>query len=114
MPSRASRGEVWLADLDPSTGHEQGRRRPVLIVSDDRYNHGRGEMVIIVPLTTRDRGVPLHVAIDPPEARREERSFAMCDQVRAISAERLEHSFGSVSRETMRLIEDRLRIVLAL
>ena len=34
------RGEVWLADLNPTRGHEQARRRPVLVVSDDLFNRG--------------------------------------------------------------------------
>jgi mRNA interferase MazF len=32
------RGEVWMIDLDPTRGHEQGGKRPGLIVSDDVFN----------------------------------------------------------------------------
>jgi mRNA-degrading endonuclease toxin of MazEF toxin-antitoxin module len=32
------RGEVWLSDFDPNFGHEQGGRRPVLMVSVDSFN----------------------------------------------------------------------------
>lgn len=28
-------GEIWLAHLDPTVGHEQGGRRPVVVVSSD-------------------------------------------------------------------------------
>lgn len=31
-------GEVWLATLDPTVGHEQGGRRPVVIVSSTGFN----------------------------------------------------------------------------
>jgi len=56
------RGEVWLADLDPTRGHEQAGRRPVLVVSDDIFNRGPADLVIIChvgnqghPLARRDR-----------------------------------------------------------
>ena len=45
------RGEVWLADLDPTRDREQAGRRPVLIVSEDLFNHGPADLVIICPLT---------------------------------------------------------------
>ncbi len=38
--SAPGRGEVWLADLNPTRGHEQAGRRPVLVVSEDLFNRG--------------------------------------------------------------------------
>jgi mRNA-degrading endonuclease toxin of MazEF toxin-antitoxin module len=32
------RGEIWLVSLDPTSGHEQKGRRPVLIVSPEAFN----------------------------------------------------------------------------
>lgn len=32
------RGEIWLVSLDPTSGHEQRGRRPVLIVSPEAFN----------------------------------------------------------------------------
>ena len=32
------RGEIWLVGLDPTQGHEQKGRRPVLIVSPEAFN----------------------------------------------------------------------------
>jgi len=40
---------MWLADLDPTRGHEQAGRRPVLVVSDDIFNRGPADLVIILP-----------------------------------------------------------------
>jgi mRNA-degrading endonuclease toxin of MazEF toxin-antitoxin module len=61
------RGEVWLADLDPTFGHEQGGRRPVLIVSVDAFNAGLSGLVVVLPLTSRLRPLPLHVPVHPPK-----------------------------------------------
>ncbi|MBI1913682.1 MAG: type II toxin-antitoxin system PemK/MazF family toxin [Planctomycetes bacterium] len=65
--SSPQRGEVWLADLDPTFGHEQGGRRPVLVVSVDSFNAGLSGLVVVLPITSRIRPVPLHIPVDPPE-----------------------------------------------
>jgi mRNA-degrading endonuclease toxin of MazEF toxin-antitoxin module len=45
------RGEVWLVSLDPTEGHEQQGRRPVLIVSPDAFNRVT-KVPIVLPITT--------------------------------------------------------------
>jgi hypothetical protein len=40
-------GDVLLADLDPVTGHEQGGRRPVLVLSGSSYNELRNEQLTV-------------------------------------------------------------------
>ena len=45
------RGEVWLVDLDPSEGHEQRGRRPVLIVSPDAFNK-LTKVPVVLPITS--------------------------------------------------------------
>ena len=114
MGANASRGDVWQVDLDPVRGHEQGRRRPAVIVSTDRINHGPSDMVVVVPVTSRARPVPTFVRIHPSEAGLSVVSYAICDQPRAISKERLVRRYGMVGQRTLSDIEDRLRLVLNL
>jgi mRNA interferase MazF len=115
MNERVRRGEVWFADLDPVRGHEQAGRRPVLVVSSERFNASRAGLVLVVPLTRTDRGIPSHVAIDPPDGGIRERSFAMCEAIRSIAKERLaDRPLGIVSRLVMETVEDRLSILLDL
>jgi mRNA-degrading endonuclease toxin of MazEF toxin-antitoxin module len=45
------RGEIWLVSLDPSAGHEQSGRRPVLIVSPQGFNRLTGTPVVL-PITS--------------------------------------------------------------
>jgi mRNA interferase MazF len=113
-PKTAQRGEIWLFDPDPVRGHEQGGRRPGLVISADRYNEGRSELVVVMPLTTRDRGIPLWVAVDPPEGGLAKRSLVQCDAVRSISTTRLRRRLGRVRPATTAAIEDSLRVVLDL
>lgn len=108
------RGEVWLAELNPARGREQAGKRPVLVVSQDIFNEGPAQLVMMVPLTTTARNIPLHVEIKPPAGGLKRRSFAMCENLRSISQERISKRLGSLDRATMREVEDRLRALLDL
>jgi mRNA interferase MazF len=115
MRRRPLRGEIWSAALDPTRGHEQAGSRPVLILSNDVYNGGPGGLVIVAPLTRTDRGIPLHIPVDPPEGGLSARSYVLCDHARAISKERLgDAAWGRISGQTLAEVEDRLRVLLDL
>src|SRR5271157_6086655 len=45
------RGEIWLVGLDPTAGHEQRGRRPVLIVSPDAFN-AVTKVPVVLPITS--------------------------------------------------------------
>jgi len=113
MPDPA-RGEIWVVDLDPARGREQAGRRPALVVSDDIFNSGPAELVVVAPLTSRQKGIPFHVQIDPPEGGLKSRSFVKCEDVRSLSKQRLIRRWGTVNAQTMAAVEDRLRILLNL
>ncbi|MFO8056917.1 MAG: type II toxin-antitoxin system PemK/MazF family toxin [bacterium] len=108
------RGDIWRADLDPTTGHEQGRTRPCLIMSENSFNNGPANLVIIIPLTTTNRSIPLHVEIHPTEGGISNTSYILCDQLRTISTTRLKECWGQVSDDTMIEVEKRVRQLLGL
>jgi mRNA interferase MazF len=108
------RGEIWLVDLNPTRGHEQGGRRPGLVVSVDLFNQGPAGLVIVIPITTKEKGIPLHVEIKAPEGGLTKRSFIKCEDIRSVSRERLVQRLGQVTRNTLDAMEDRLRILLNL
>ena len=109
-----SRGEIWLVDLNPVCGHEQAGRRPALVASVDGFNHGPAGLVIVIPITTKDKGIPLHVGVFPPEGGLNEQSFIKCEDVRSVAKERLVRCLGRVEEGTLEEVEDRLRILLGL
>ena len=45
------RGEIWLVSRDPTSGHEQKGRRPVLIVSPEAFNRVT-KLPVTVPITS--------------------------------------------------------------
>ena len=110
----ALRGEVWLVDLNSTRGREQSGRRPGLVVSVDLFNEGPAGLVVILPITTKAKGIPFHVEINIPEGGLTKQSFIKCEDIRSIAKERLFKRVGRVSDETMKAVEDRLRILLNL
>jgi mRNA interferase MazF len=106
--------EVWIVDLEPPVGHEQGGVRPTLVVSSDRFNRSPSGLVNIVPITGTNRGLIAHVRVDPPEGGLVKTSFIMTDQVRTISRLRLGKRLGVISRATRAQVEVRLRVHLDL
>ena len=106
-----SRGEIWLADLNPTRAHEQAGRRPALVVSIDGFNAGPAGLILVLPITSTQRGVLYHVTITPPEGGLVQTSDILCDAIRSVSKERLGRRLGAVSPATMQAVEDRLRIL---
>lgn len=104
-------GEVWVAGLDPTVGHEQGGRRPCLVLSVDKFNAGPAGVVIVCPITTTERRLATHVRIEPPEGGVRTRSFAMSEAVRSVSTERLVTRWGSVETVTLRRVLRLLRLL---
>lgn len=109
-----SRGEVWTVNLNPVRGHEQAGYRPGLVVSVDTFNHGPAGLIVIIPITTKEKGIPFHVTINPPEGGVSKKSFVKCEDIRSVSTERLSKCLGTVSPGTLKAIEDRLKILLDL
>lgn len=112
--SAPARGEVWLADLSPTRGHEQAGRRPVLIISEDLFNRGPADLVVVLPMTSTLRPIPSHVPITPPEGGVRQATAVLCEAVRSISRDRLVARWGAVGPGTMDAVEDSLRILLRL
>jgi mRNA interferase MazF len=113
------RGEIRLADLDPVRGSEANRRRPAVIVSNDRANAvaarlGRG-VVTVVPLTSNtERIFPFQALLPAAATGLRHDSRAQAEQVRAIAVERLGGVLGRVPVDVMARLDDALRLHLEL
>ena len=78
------RGEIWLVGLDPTAGHEQKGRRPVLIVSPEAFNR-LTKVPVVVPITSggsfaRTAGFAVPLA----GAGTKTTGVVRCDQPRAL------------------------------
>ena len=94
-------GDVLICDLNPVAGREQGGIRPVVVVSHPRYAAVPG-LFIAVPLTSRYRGLEHHIEI-PADDRTglKQVSYAMTEQVRAMSRDRAGRQLGRVGDDAM-------------
>jgi mRNA interferase MazF len=89
-----NRGDIWLINLDPTLGHEQSGIRPALIISDDLLNQSLAELVIVLPITSKNKGISSHVEIHSdflPTI-----SYITTEDIRSVSVERLIKRIGSV------------------
>ena len=68
----------------------------------------------MLPITSKNKGIPFQVEVNPPEGGLTQRSYIKCEDVRSISIERLSDLWGIISPTTMMIVEDRLRILLGL
>lgn len=112
--TQIQRGEIWLADLNPGRGHEQAGKRPCLVISVNLFNQGTSGLVVVLPITSKEKRIPFHVEINPTEGGIKMKSFIKCEDVRSISIERLSQRWGVVSPTTLIAVEDRLRILMGL
>lgn len=108
------RGGVVWAELESGRGREQMGRRPVLIVASELYLEQADTLAIVVPATTSDRGWPNHVRLTGSGLRVARPTFAMTEQPRTLTRDRLVGDLGVVDHATMREVDRWLRDFLAL
>jgi mRNA interferase MazF len=61
-----------------------------LIISVDLFNQGASGLAVVLPITSKEKGIPFHIAIAPPEGGVKTQSFIKCEDVRSISVERFD------------------------
>ncbi len=84
--------EIWLADLDPVIGSEQGKTRPVLVISEN-YANKVLPVINILPLTTRKNNrtiYPNEVLLKAGDFGLPSESIVLCFQIRTLDKRRLE------------------------
>jgi mRNA interferase MazF len=106
------RSEIWLVDFGTPIGHEQGFRRPAVVVSADKMNASRAGLVIVVPVTRTRRRLPSHIELDPTQTGLQVTSYAKAEDVKSVSVERLVHRIGQVPLATMQRLVSALRLLL--
>jgi mRNA interferase MazF len=84
----------------------------VLVVSAPAFNAWPVGLVVVVPITTRERGFAHHVAVKGGGLERT--SFAMPEYVRSITQRLPRQRLGAAERQTVALVDDWLRRITAL
>ncbi|MGQ0625361.1 MAG: type II toxin-antitoxin system PemK/MazF family toxin [Sporichthyaceae bacterium] len=104
-----ARGEIWTVGLDPTVANEQGGVRPCVVVSAARFSRLPIAQAIVVPLTSRDRGLAHHISVlDDGGLTRP--SWAMCEAVRAVSVQRFGTLIGRAEPTTIRALSEQIAL----
>jgi len=107
--------QLWSVDLGTTIGHEQGGLRPSIVVSSSTHCRFPIDMALIVPLTTRDRGLDHHVRIDSTESGLNRPSWARTEDIRAVTTTRFTRPrpIGTASTSEIKQLSDWLREMVA-
>jgi len=110
------RGDVYFASLDPTRDSEQGGTRPVIIVSRDAINQN-STVIICVPCTNATNSMkiyPSQILLKRGVGGLRVDSVVLCEQIRALSVTRLHDQLGRLDRQSLKAVEERIKISLDL
>src|SRR6266705_1535716 len=92
-----------MADLDPVVGSEQGKRRPVLVISNEEINQIL-PVVNVLPLTSRRPGrniYPNEVLLPATTTGLDKEAIVLCYQIRTLDKSRLIRPLGQINDEVI-------------
>ena len=103
------RGDIFIADLNPVVGSEQGGIRPVVIVQNDRGNRF-SPTVICAAMTSRlgKNDLPTHVWVSARDSGLKSDSLVLCEQIRTIEKKRLTGRAGRIAGLAMARVDEAL------
>lgn len=109
-----SPGDIAVMDLEPTVGHEQGGRRPNVVVSVPTKHRGGNSglaIAIAVPLTTTARNYWTVGPLNRQGGLRDD-SYALCHNIRAVSTDRTESITGRIDSRLLTTIRIVLKDIL--
>lgn len=108
--------EIWIANLNPKSGIESDKTRPVLIIQTNLLNQIPHPSTIICPITTNveTKAEILRVHLKKGIANLHDDCDIMIDQIRAIDNRRLIRRIGDLPYDKIGKVKDNMRICLDL
>lgn len=103
-------GDVVMVGLDPAKGHEQMKRRPAIVVSNDEFNR-HCTLTLVVPVSHGRGDFELHVPISPTRTATGSviDGFAQVEQIRALDLDaRDAQLLGHLSADDMNTVTSML------
>jgi len=109
--ARILKGDIILADLNPTIGHEQAGKRPVLVLSHEVFNKRSGT-VIAVAITSQPQRAGFPLTLELQESNLPKRSWVKISQIRTLSVKRLRKKIGIAKPEEINLIIEGLNEII--
>ena len=107
------RGEIYMADLSPVVGSEQGGVRPVLIIQNNVGN--RYSPTVIVSAITSKLGkakLPTHIDLPSEKYHLPKDSVALLEQIRTLDKRRLKEKITCLEESKLKEINRAILISL--
>ena len=93
----ASIDDLWLVDFGDAHPGEPAAQRPAVVLGPPDTFGPQFPYLIVSPLTATDRGLSLHVEVEPaPATGLDETSYIQCELIRSINRNRLVHRLGAI------------------
>jgi len=105
-------GEIYLADLNPTKGHEQSGTRPVLIMQNDILNKNLNT-VIVAPITSNlnAKGKLTTYFLPKNTSCLKQDSIALLFQIRTLDKKRLQKKISALPKEEIFSIKEQLKFI---
>ncbi len=110
MINYPKRGEIWYVSLEPAVGHEIGKTRPALVISNDKNNEYSSTITLIPITSSIDKIFPFEVFISKEHSGLSMNSKIKCNQARTVDKLRLLKLAGKISAEILSKVEEALLI----
>ena len=112
MTKEIKKGQIYYADLSPVVGSEQGGRRPVLVIQNDKGNkYAPTTIVAIITSRKTKANLPTHIWL-PNTVGLKCESMVELEQIRTIDKSRLKNYLGTIDYQTQSAVDVGLRISL--
>ncbi len=110
-----NRGEIFLSNLDPIKGCEQGGIRPVLIIQND-FGNKTSPVTIVASITSRKyfKEYPTNVEIKKEDSGLRIDSTILLNQIRTIDKTRIIKKIGSLNEFIMNRVDLAIKVSLGL
>ena len=110
------RGEIWVANLNPTRGREIGKIRPALVIQANELTQAGNDTVVVLPLTTQGRPDQQYFRVPVPARNRLLiDSYVVVDKPRALDRSRFgEGPLATLTDAELATVDGVLRAVLGM
>jgi len=115
MGMEIKRGDIFLVNLDPIKGSEQGGTRPCLIIQNNLGNK-YSPTTIIAPITSKkfSREFPTNISLLKEDSNLDMNSTILLNQIATIDKSRIVKKLGFLNEEIMRKVDLAIKVSLNL
>ena len=110
-----NRGEIFLVNLEPVKGREQGGVRPALVIQNNIYNK-YSPTTIVAPITSRlyKKEYPTNVFLHKNDSNLDKDSNILLNQIKTIDKLRIKKQISTLSNEIIDNVNLAIRVSLDL